>query len=31
MLYIFDFDDTIAPTAAGNVRIMQASFLECGY
>ena len=31
MLYIFDFDGTIADTAAGIVRTMQATFLECGY
>ena len=31
MLYILDFDGTIADTAAGIVRTMQATFLECGY
>ena len=31
MLYIFDFDGTIADTSAGIVRTMQATFLECGY
>ena len=31
MLYIFDFDGTIADTAVGIVRTMQATFLECGY
>ena len=31
MLYILDFDGTIADTAAGIVRTMQATFCECGY